>query len=115
VIKFSSPGSEDKGRRRIAAWLSDRLLALGDQWFAEDDQTAREHGWQITPRHCGLSRRYRDPRFGSLCSCRWCQGSGQAGDQDCPAGRGTGRLSCGRPASSRGGEDDDQEPFAEAQ
>lgn len=115
MIKFSSPSSEDKGRRRIAAWLSDRLRAFGEQWFAEDDQHAREHGWQITQRHGGLSRRYRDPRFDSLSSCPWCEGSGQAGDQECPACRGTGRLSRGQPASARGGEEDDQEPFAQAQ
>jgi hypothetical protein len=39
------------------------LSAIGGTIFRAPDSRAREHGWQIIPRHGGLSRTYRDPRF----------------------------------------------------
>jgi len=114
VIKSSSPDGQDKAGHGPAFWLAERLRAAGDRLFAEDDRKAREHGWEVTCRHGGLSRRYRDPRFNTLISCPWCHGGGQAGKQECPACRGTGRLCRGRSLQQEGG-DGDEEPFAQAQ
>ena len=114
VIKSSSPDGQGKARHGPASWLAARLRAAGDRLFAEEDRKAREHGWEVTCRHGGLSRRYRDPRFDTLTSCPWCHGSGQAGEHQCPACRGTGRLCRGQPPQQEGG-DGDEEPFAQAQ
>ena len=114
MIKSSSPDRQDKARHGPAPWLAERLRAAGDRLFAEDDQKAREHGWEITSRHGGLSRRYRDPRFDTLTSCRWCHGTGLAGEEECPACRGTGRLRREQPHQHGGGAGD-EEPFAQAQ
>ncbi len=114
MIKSSSPDGQDKARQGLASWLAECLRAAGDRLFAEDDRKAHEHGWQITCRHAGLSRRYRDPRFDSLNSCRWCDGTGWTGERECPACRGTGRLRREQPHQRWGG-DGDEEPFAQAQ
>lgn len=42
------------------------LTRLGQRLFDGPDTRAHQHGWQVTPVQCGLGRRYRDPRFGSL-------------------------------------------------
>jgi len=52
------------------------LSAIGSKIFREDDYWARDHGWQIIPRHGGLSRSYRDPRFDFLVTCMACNGRG---------------------------------------
>ena len=114
MIKSSSPDGQDKARHGPAFWLADRLRAAGDRLFAEDDRKAREQGWQITCGRGGLSRRYRDPRFGTLTACQWCHGTGQTGEQACPACRGTGRLRREQPPQQWGGEGD-EEPLAQAQ
>ena len=110
MIKSSSPDGQDKARNGPASWLADCLQAAGDRVFAADDRKAREHGWEITCRHGGLSRRYRDPRFDTLITCLWCQGTGRTAEQECPPCRGTGRLR----RAQRGGGDGDEEPFAQA-
>jgi hypothetical protein len=71
-----------------------RLLStIGSKIFRADDCYAREHGWQISPRHGGLSRAYRDPRFDSLISCAACNGRGFRPDRTtCPDCGGSGRL-----------------------
>ncbi len=114
MIKSSSPDRQDKASQGPASWLAERLQAAGNRLFAEDDRKAREHGWEITCRHGGLARRYRDPRFDTLTTCRWCHGTGRTGEQACPACRGTGRLRLGQPHQHWGG-DGDEEPFAQAQ
>ena len=42
------------------------LHAIGDRLHRDNDQWARQHGWQVTARHGGMSRSYRDPRFDQL-------------------------------------------------
>ncbi len=36
---------------------------IGQYLHADADVLAQRHGWQVTPVHRGLGRRYRDPRF----------------------------------------------------
>jgi hypothetical protein len=93
----------------IHATVRDLLLrvlsALGGKIFREDDRRARDHGWQIIPRHGGLSRGYRDPRFDRLTACTVCNGRGCNSDgvacSDC---RGTGRIILDPAAVSRPGQ-----------
>jgi diadenosine tetraphosphatase ApaH/serine/threonine PP2A family protein phosphatase len=99
--QFSSPNGEGKGRSGLTGWLARRLLAAGERLFAADDQAARDHGWQITRHHGGLSRQYREPRFDLLARCSRCQGSGRARGLDCPVCGGTGRLTLARPPVTR--------------
>jgi hypothetical protein len=39
------------------------LQAIGDRLHKGGDLRASQHGWQVTTRHGGMSRTYRDPRF----------------------------------------------------
>ena|SRR5690348_7359757 len=73
-------------------WLSRLIEAAGDRLFRSDDQWAIEHNWQITKRHGGLSRSYRDPRFDMLRACLRCSGSGGYPDEPCVTCDGTGRV-----------------------
>ncbi len=115
MIKRSSPSSENKAWQRAAAWVARYVHAFGDQIFANDDEVARQHGWEVARARGGLSRRYHDPRVAALRSCPWCQGSGLLAERDCPPCRGTGRLARPVPPGSSGGEDDGGEPLAQAQ
>jgi DnaJ-class molecular chaperone len=65
---------------------------VGDRLFRFDDQLAIERNWQITKRHGGLSRSYRDPRFDTLHACFQCGGSGRTDREWCAACDGTGRV-----------------------
>ena len=80
------------GGQEPVRWLSKFIAAVGDRLFRRDDQWAIEHNWQITKRHGGLSRSYRDPRFDTLCACSRCTGSGGYPDEPCTACGGTGRV-----------------------
>jgi len=73
-------------------WLSKVIEAVGNRVFRTDDQWAIEHNWQITRRHGGLSRSYRDPRFDTLRACPRCGGSGGIPDEPCATCDGTGRV-----------------------
>jgi hypothetical protein len=73
-------------------WLSKIIEAAGDRLFRRDDQRANAYGWQITKRHGGLSRSYRDPRFDTLYACLRCGGSGRTSHEPCTECEGTGRV-----------------------
>jgi hypothetical protein len=49
--------------REILAWPADIPRRIGTRLFLDIDEEAYWRGWQVTPLHCGLGRRYRDPRF----------------------------------------------------
>jgi hypothetical protein len=116
LIKPTSPTSENKVPNRLVRWLLNRLGEPGNRLFAADDATAREHGWQIIPRHLGLSRQYRDPRFDMFTSCHWCHGSGGDEISPCAVCRGSGRVARPSPSHEQGGDDrDDRDPGAAAQ
>jgi DnaJ-class molecular chaperone len=67
---------------------------IGRKIFRSSDYQAHQHGWQITPRHEGLSRTYRDPRFDYLAACATCNGRGHnLHSITCPDCQGTGRVS----------------------
>lgn len=69
------------------------LSAIGSKIFRADDCRAHDHGWQITPRHGGLSRSYRDPRFDYLVACTACNGHGSnPSGVTCSGCNGTGRI-----------------------
>jgi hypothetical protein len=68
---------------------------IGDRLFAMNDAEAGWRGWQAINAYGGLGRRYRDPRFDTLCECPHCQGTGSKADQDCAACLGTGCLTGG--------------------
>jgi hypothetical protein len=76
LTKISSLSSEDKTSTSLVGWLARVLRNFGDRLFADADARARQHGWQVTRRNGGLSRRYRDPRFDSLVRCPSCAGTG---------------------------------------
>jgi hypothetical protein len=92
---------------RLSAWFRNISRKIGDRVFAANDEEARWHGWEIIPRHAGLSRRYRDPRFDTLIECPECLGSGTstrngAVRTPCPACAATGRLRLQAPDASHG-------------
>lgn len=69
------------------------LSTIGGKIFGRDDRRARHRGWQITVRHGGLSRTYRDPRFDYLFSCPACGGRGHNPDRaTCSSCDGSGRT-----------------------
>jgi hypothetical protein len=80
-------------RSDLARWAARQLSAAGNRIFFCCDEEACWRGWQITRRHGGLARTYRDPRCDTLVSCPRCGGNG---DRDCEAAcrlcDGTGRL-----------------------
>ncbi len=86
------PTTKNKTPRCVANWLASLAEKAGNRLFARDDQTARSHGWQVTARCGGLGRRYRDPRFDTLCACRECEGGGYVGGEPCAVCQGTGRV-----------------------
>jgi hypothetical protein len=81
----------------VRATLADLLLgvlsAISSKIFRADDCRARDRGWQVIPRHGGLSRSYRDPRFDHLVPCTACNGQGcYPRDTTCSACHGAGRI-----------------------
>jgi hypothetical protein len=89
-------------RKILNHLLARRLNAFGSKIFQADDRRARDRGWQITSRHGGLSRRYRDPRFDFLASCTTCNGRGcNARGVTCSDCDGTGRIVLASAATSR--------------
>jgi len=80
-------------RKTLRDLLLRALSAIGSKIFEEDDRRARDRGWEILPRHSGLSRNYRDPRFDYLTACAACNGRGRQPDgtacSDCDR---TGRI-----------------------
>jgi hypothetical protein len=80
-------------RKTLRDRLLRRLETICSKIFRAGDRRARDRGWQIIPRHGGLSRRYRDPRFDYLTACTVCNGRDcrPSGDT-CSACRGAGRI-----------------------
>jgi len=80
-------------RKTLRDLLLRALGAIGSKIFEDDDSRARDRGWQVLPRHNGLSRNYRDPRFDCLAACAACNGRGRKpGDTACSDCDGTGRI-----------------------
>ena len=50
----------------LAGWLTGIPRRAGARLFARNDEEAGWHGWQPTEFHGGLTRSYRDTRFGVL-------------------------------------------------
>jgi hypothetical protein len=73
-------------------YLANLPRRIGARLFAMNDAEADWRGWQTINTYAGLGRRYRDPRFDTLCDCPHCQGTGSKADQECPACLGTGCL-----------------------
>ena len=81
--------------RVLLSWLAAIPRRLGDRLFVMNDTEAYWRGWQITKTHCGLARRYRDPRFDTLAECPKCHGAGVTADLPCVPCLGTGRITLG--------------------
>jgi hypothetical protein len=80
-------------RKTLRDLLLRVLSTIGIKIFRTDDYRAHKRGWQIIPRHGGLSRTYRDPRFDCLIPCRACNGRGYNPDHAiCSRCGGSGRL-----------------------
>jgi len=92
VIKLTSHARKIQVPIHLVSWLAARAERAGTRLFARDDVFAIEHGWQITKRHSGLGRRYRDPRFGTLRTCPECNGHSLAAGEACVTCRSTGRA-----------------------
>jgi hypothetical protein len=89
-------------RATVTGLLLRALRAIDNKIFWADDCRARDHGWQIIPRHGCLSRGYRDPRFDRLTVCTVCNGrGGHACGSPCSACHGAGRILLGSSAVSR--------------
>jgi hypothetical protein len=50
----------------LAGWLAGIPRQAGARLFARNDEEASWRGWQPTELHSGLTRSYRDTRFGVL-------------------------------------------------
>jgi hypothetical protein len=83
---------------RVTGRLALLIRAAGDRLFQAEDARARQYGWQITARHGGLARTYRDPRFDRFRSCPACHGT-ETGPTEKPCDRcgGTGRITVSQP------------------
>ena len=91
-------------RKTLRDLLLRGLSAIGSKIFQADDCRAHDRGWQIIPRHSGLSRSYRDPRFDYLSSCTACNGHGcNSSGVSCSGCNGTGRIALDLAAISRPG------------
>lgn len=90
--EFTRTTSKAKARGPTSAGLPKLLEMIGRHLLAADDAAAARHGWEITVRHGGLGREYRDPRFSTLRSCPLCDGRGGAGHELCAQCDGTGRV-----------------------
>jgi hypothetical protein len=91
-------------RKTLRDLLLCALSAIGGKTFREEDRWARDHGWQTIPRHGGLSRTYRDPRFDYLTACTACSGRGcDPRGVVCSDCDGTGRVILNPAAVSRPG------------
>jgi hypothetical protein len=66
-----------RGGAPLRAWLRRRLAGFGDRLFSSPDALARQNGWQVTPGRLGLSRTYRDQRFGPSASPAGDRGDGE--------------------------------------
>lgn len=99
---------DDTTNPNVRATVTDLLLrglgAIGDKIFQAGDCRARKQGWQIIPRHGGLSRGYRDPRFDRLLTCTACNGRGcNPRGASCSACHGAGRIVLDSTAALRPG------------
>lgn len=66
-----------KSCRVLLARLRAGLAALSMRAVAATDAVARRYGWLVASLRGGFRRRYCDPRFGRLASCRLaCRGGG---------------------------------------
>jgi hypothetical protein len=80
--------------RSLWGLLQRGTSAIGQKIFRSSDCQAHQHGWQVIPRHGGLSRTYRDPRFNFLAACTTCNGRGRnPNGVTCSGCQGTGRVS----------------------
>jgi hypothetical protein len=79
--------------RKTRDLLLRALSPISTKIFQADDHHAREHGWQISSRHRGLSPTYSDPHFDSLISRTACNGHGfKPGRITCPGWSESDRL-----------------------
>jgi len=80
-------------RKTLRDLLLGTIGALGSKIFEGGDRRACDRGWQVLPRHNGLSRNYRDPRFDYLTACAACNGRGhKPGGTACSDCDGAGRI-----------------------
>lgn len=100
--RLASDGTGIRGLRPLAAagwvvlsWLAALPGRLGDRLFAMNDTEAYWRDWEILVTRCGLSRRYRDPRFGTLAECQECRGAGAISAVRCLPCAGTGLITRG--------------------
>src|SRR6202167_5796877 len=104
---FGTASDEDGWLARATGRLALLIGAFSDQFFQADDARASQYGWQITTRHAGLTRTYRDPGFHRLRSCPACRGTGTGpDDRACDRCAGTARLTVSpepRPEARRAG------------
>ena len=83
---------------RVTGRLALLIRRIGDRLFQAEDARAGQHGWQITARHGGLTRIYRDPRFDRFRPCVVCNSTGIGLDnQACSCCGGTGRITLVQP------------------
>jgi hypothetical protein len=92
VINPTIPTSNGKALLDPLSLLRKLAELIGAWLFSADDSRAAGHGWQVLTGTGGLSRRYRDPRFGSLRECGRCAGRGTLAGRPCTACAGTGRI-----------------------
>jgi hypothetical protein len=90
---------------RVTGRLAPLIRRVGDRLFRAEDARAGRHGWQITARHGGLARTYRDRRFDRFRPCVVCGGTGIGlDDQACGHCGGTGRITLAQPSPADRGQ-----------
>jgi hypothetical protein len=83
---------------RVTGRLGRLIRTAGDRLFGDADTRASQYGWQVTARHGGLARTYRDSRFDRFRRCPACQGTGtRYADRACDQCAGTGRITVTQP------------------
>jgi hypothetical protein len=64
MLRPPGGGGADRDRFPPGTWLRRRLGEFGGWLFRSEDALARQHGWLVERGRLGLSRTYRDERFG---------------------------------------------------
>jgi hypothetical protein len=78
---------------------------LASMLFREDDEFARDQGWQIQTSRFGLSRTYRHPGFEMFASSPDRSSLGPCEDADCSCCVGIGQAMLGQPSGNGRGRD----------
>jgi hypothetical protein len=103
MSKVAMDSGHGGGSAEATGRLGLLISRFGSWLFQAEDARAGQHGWQVTVRHGGLARTYRDPRFDRFRRCPACEGAGTADGEPCGRCAGAGRVTLTeQPLAGRG-------------